>query len=126
MIIFETNTFARVWQVGENIEKGYKDLRISTNSKNAEGQREYSNWYARAVGHAANSLKGLQEGQTILITKGKFEYKKYTNSQGEQKQALNFVILEAKIYGQTNNAPSEPTQEGNQTEAPKDDDGLPW
>ena len=73
------------------------EIRISTTEKEKDGNFVNSTWFPRAIGHAANSLKGVKDGDRILITKAKFTNESREISEGNRRSYFNFRILEAKI-----------------------------
>ena len=136
MIFCTNNIYAKVWKVTPT-EK-YLDLRISTSEKTLKDQETVyinSNWFARAIGHAFNSLKSsLKDGDRILITKCKLTNETYESKDGTKKSAFHFLILEASIEQPTGSATASPAPESaattpataTETDNAGSTDDLPW
>lgn len=126
-MIFNTNQiFAKVWKVTPSDK--YIDLQITTSEKDGDEWKN-SSWFPRAIGHAANSLKNVKEGDRITITKSKFTNERRETKDGEKRSFFRFLILEASINGDSANP--QPNKETHA--APKmppmpteQDDNLPW
>ena len=104
-MIFCTNKiFGKVWKIKK--EEKYLELQMTTSEKDQQsGEYRNSSWFPRCIGHAFNSLKDtLKAGDRIVITKSKFTNERYTAHDGTTKSAFRFVILEAEIESQNNNA----------------------
>ena len=107
MIFCKSKIYAKVWNAELSESGKYMDLKISTSEKKEKEGEEpefiNSSWFARAVGHAVNSLKNITEGARIEITSAKL-----TNVYNKEKEKayFNFVILEAKIAGDGETAPA--------------------
>ena len=131
MIFNSGQIYGKVWKVTPAENGKYIDLRITTSEKDAEGNFINSTWFPRAIGHAANSLKGVKEGDRILITKSKFTNESREISEGNRRTYFNFRIIEAKILNEekqkeiTEETKTEPTTP---TSAPIIDDAedCPW
>ena len=109
ILVTKTKVYAKVWNAELAQNGKYIDLKISTSEKKGEDEEiEYinSNWFARAIGHAANSLKEVYEGAKIEITSFKI-----TNVYNKEKEKayFNLIILEAKIVGDGNESPATAT-----------------
>jgi len=115
MIINKSKIFARVWKVTPSENGKYIDLQISTSEKDADGNFINSGWFARAIGHAVNSLKNVKEGDRIEITSSKFTNERKELEDGTKKSFFRFIIFEAKIQGDGNDAAPAPDKK----EAPK-------
>jgi len=124
MILNKTKIYAKVWKVTHAENGKYIDLQVSTSEKNEDESYTNSGWFPRAIGHAANSLKNVKEGDKIEITSSKFtnEYKKLDD--GTKKSFFRFIIFEAKIQGEGNqeSAAAAPKQEVVTKPANKDED----
>lgn len=97
-MIFNSNEiYATVWEATLSENKKYMDLRISTSEKDADGNWKNSNWFARVIGHALNSLKGVKREDRITITKSKFTNEPYEDAEGNKRSYFKFVIIEASI-----------------------------
>lgn len=116
----DTKIYARVWKV-EKFEK-YLELKISTSEKNRDGQAVYSDWYPRVIGHAFNAIKdSVKEGDTLIITQGKFSNEKYVNKEGNERRAFRFLILDAEIKDAVSDS-ADTTQSAKETGG----DDCPW
>lgn len=132
-MIFNSNEiYATVWDATLSESKKYLDLRLSTSEKDADGNWKNSNWFARAIGHAVNSLKDVKREDRITITKSKFTNETYEDGDGNKRSYFKFVIIEASINSKddkpagqaskkTNKPKEEPTQ-NNTAESESD----PW
>lgn len=92
MIYITTPIYAKVWKV--DAKERYADVQISTSEKDKEGIYINSSWFARAIGHAFNQFKQVNDGDRITITKAKLSNPSYTDKEGNRKRRLDFVILE--------------------------------
>lgn len=88
-------TYAKVWKI-ERQEK-YTNLKLSTSEKDKNGQIIYSNWYARAIGHAHNALANVQEGDRIVVDTVKFSNETKTLQDGTKKAYFEVLILDASV-----------------------------
>lgn len=130
MAIFCKDPFyATVWEVKPSESSKYIDLQISTSEKNKDGERVYSKFWPRAIGHAANSLKNLKNGDRILIKGCKIYNEMYLDEDGNKKRSpTKLLIFDAEI---AENAPQQsaeqPTQEKTTPAAtPTTDEDDPW
>ena len=131
-MIYTTNTiYGKVWKIMRTEQK-YMDVRMTTSSKDSNGDWIDSTWFPRLMGHAFNSLKGvLKEGDRIVITKAILENTSYDAQDGSKKSAFRFRVLEAAIADgdqngtQTVNAPAAAaTVPASEVPAAKDE--CPW
>lgn len=120
MIFCNGQIYAKVWKATPAENGKYIDLRISTSEKGQDGNFVNSTWFPRAIGHAANSLKGVKDGDRILITKAKFTNESREISEGNRRSYFNFRILEAKILSEDNQH-----QSSHDAEAVKKEPTLP-
>ena len=95
---------------------------MSTSEKDKDGNYINSSWYARAIGHAANTLKDLKEKDRIVVTKSKITNEKYTAKDGTSKSATRVIILEAEIEG----AKEAPTPIKAETSSAESSEDSPW
>ena len=130
-MIYTTNPiYGKVWKIMRTEQK-YMDVRMTTSSKNSDGEWVDSTWFPRIMGHAFNSLKGsLKDGDKIVITKAIIENPSYDAADGNKKSSFKFRILEASIsngeQGASNDtnetapesAPSEPAAVAAKDECP--------
>lgn len=86
---------AKVWSATKT-EK-YIDLQISTYRKDKDDKYFYSRWFPRAIGHAANSLKDVKEGDRINIKCMQLTNEPYENKDKEKRSYFKIVITEAEI-----------------------------
>ncbi|MCR5225547.1 MAG: hypothetical protein K6C34_05685 [Alphaproteobacteria bacterium] len=112
---------ATAWKVDKHDK--YLELQISTSEKNQDGSYTNSYWYPRAIGHAFNTLKDVEKGTRITITKAKLTNTVFTDKDGKKRTGFKFLILEADISGQRNEASTPVTEIETQTEAVSD---QPW
>lgn len=132
MIFNNGQIYGKVWKVTPSESGKYIDLQMSTSEKDASGEYRNSSWYPRVIGHALNSLKGIKDGDRILITKSKFTNERYADANGVKKYSFRFIILEAKILDEsgdsstvsTNTEPRNPT--ASQVLAQNEDETDPW
>lgn len=128
MIYCTDTNYAKVWKVDK--KEKYLDLRISTSEKNRDGSGYInSNWFARCIGHAFNTLKDdLKENDRILIKKAKFTNETYQADDGTKKSAFRFVILDAEIEGAkpSGNAAQTEQTASSANEQPKAEEESPW
>jgi len=99
MIYFETKAYAKVWKMELSESGKYIDLQISTSEKDEEGNYVNSSWFARCIGKAVNTLKNLQEGDRIIIYKGKITNERKKQDDGTYRSFFRFLIFEAEIAG---------------------------
>lgn len=129
-MIFNSNQiYGKVWKVTPAENGKYIDLQMSTSEKDADGNYKNSSWFPRVIGHALNSLKGVKEGDRIIITKSKFTNEGYEDANGNKKRAFRFVILEASILSE--NSSATPTEQNSApqpstSQAPEEADDCPW
>ena len=117
MIYNSGKIYATAWKSTPSENGKYIDIQISTSEKNPEGEYVNSSWFARAIGHAANSLKALKERDRICITKSKFTTERYTDKDGNPRSSFKFLIREAEILpaqqptqtAQENTSPAQPS-----------------
>ncbi len=126
-MIYNTNQiFGKVWKVTPAENGKYIDLQMTTSEKDTDGNYKNSGWFPRAIGHAANSLKNVKEGDRITITKSKFTNERYEDSEGNKKSRFRFLILEATIAeGQADEQPA-PAKTTTKQETPVEKDDCPW
>ena len=106
MILNKTKIFAKVWKVTPAENGKYIDLQVSTSEKNEDESYTNSSWFPRAIGHAANALKDVKEGDRIEITSCKFTNERKKMEDETYKSFFRFIIFEAKIQGDgTESAP---------------------
>ena len=127
-MIFNSNKiYAKVWKVKPADNKKYIDLQITTSEKNRDNEYVNSGWFPRAIGHAVNSLKNVKEGDRILITKSKFTNERHEDNDGNIKSFFRFLILEASVEKQENNAPAKSSSgKGKAKPSNEDDEDCPW
>jgi len=107
MILNKTKIFAKVWKVTPSENGKYIDLQVSTSEKNEDESYTNSSWFPRAIGHAANALKDVKEGDRIEITSSKFTNERKKQDDETYKSFFRFIIFEAKIQGDgPDNAPA--------------------
>ena|GEM_PF-1606510 len=104
MIINKTKIYAKVWKVTPSENGKYIDLQISTSEKDENDNFINSGWFPRAVGHAANSLRNVKEGDKIEITSSKFSNERKELEDGTKKSFFRFIIFEARIQGDGNDS----------------------
>lgn len=130
MIYNENKIFAKVWSVTPAENGKYIDLQVTTSEKDADGNYKNSGWFPRAIGHAANSLKGVKKEDRIVITKSKFTNERYKDQNGETKSRFRFLILEASIDGSTSAPAAESTaptkKKPAEPAATQAQDDCPW
>lgn len=132
MIFNNGQIYGKVWKVTPSESGKYIDLQMSTSEKDATGEYRNSSWYPRVIGHALNSLKGIKDGDRILITKSKFTNERYEDANGAKKYSFRFLILEAKLLDESGESSSvsaspEPnSQTASQTTSQSEDETLPW
>ena len=127
-MIFNSNKiYAKVWKVKPADNNKYIDLQITTSEKTQDDEYVNSGWFPRVIGHAVNSLKNVKEGDRIVITKSKFTNERYEDSEGNKKSFFRFLILEASVEKQENNA-SAKSSSGKKKAKPsnEDDEDCPW
>lgn len=129
-MIYNTNQiFGKIWKVTPAENGKYIDLQMTTSEKDADGNYKNSGWFPRAIGHAANSLKNVKEGDRITITKSKFTNERYEDNDGNKKSRFRFLILEASIMsdGQTEETVSTPAKKKEpEKSATPEQDECPW
>lgn len=137
MIFCENKIFAKVWKSTVSDNGKYIDLQISTSEKDDEGNYKNSNWFPRAIGHAANTLKNAKREDRITITRCKFSNESYEDKDGNKKSSFRFLILEAEIDNgdgskQSSNDEQKETKKaskGSKKEEPKkeaEENDCPW
>lgn len=130
MIYNENKIFAKVWSVTPAENGKYIDLQVTTSEKDADGNYKNSGWFPRAIGHAANSLKGVKKEDRIVITKSKFTNERYKDQNGETKSRFRFLILEASIDGNASSpateAPAQTKKKPVEQAATQAQDDCPW
>ncbi len=131
MIYNENKIYATVWKVTPAENGKYIDLQITTSEKDQEGNYKNSGWFPRCIGHSVNSLKGLKEGDRIVITKSKFTNERYKNENNETRSAFRFLVLEASFANGDSQPNEPPTVKKEATKAVKetteeDKDDCPW
>lgn len=119
----ETKIIAKVWDVKPAQNGKYIDLRISTSEKDQHGERVYSTWFPRVIGHAVNSLRNIEKGDFITITRAKLSNEQYTDKDGRTRSSFRFIIYEAEKSAERSNQPTMKKEEA--PKAAKDDD-IPW
>ena len=102
MIFVKDKCYAKVWDA-KPAEK-YIDLRISTSEKKQDGTYVYSNWFARAIGKAKDSLAGVAKGDNIEINCCKISNESYEKD-GKKLSRLEFIILDANKKDASGTAP---------------------
>ena len=124
MIYCTNQIYAKVWKI-KSAEK-YIDLQVTTSEKDADGNYKNSGWFPRAIGHAANSLKNIKEGDRIIITKAKLTNERFEDANGNKKSAFRFLILEASIVDNAEaTKPAATTQTPTKAE-PEQTEECPW
>lgn len=130
-MIFTTNQiFGKIWKVTTAQNGKYIDFQMTTSEKDQDGNYKNSGWFPRAIGHAVNSLKGVKEGDRIIITKAKLTNERYEDEDGSTKSRFRFLILEATIQedegtgGNSEASGTTETPKKQQEEAEADD--CPW
>lgn len=127
MIFIKDPIYAKVWKVEKPDDKKYISLRISTSRKNSESNEyKYSSWFAKAIGHAFNSLKDVKEGDRIVCTKTTLTNEPYTDKDGKTKSFFDFVISEATIGTLQTEAENGTKQSETASNQNNDDDNDPW
>ncbi len=121
----ECKAYAKVWKVTPAESGKYIDLQISTSEKNQNDEYENSNWFARIVGHALNSVKNVKEGDTILINKIKFKNEKYEDENGKTRSALRLIVSEAS-FANTNKQEAPAPAKNNRAVEEKESEDTPW
>jgi len=93
IFIKDSEAYATVWKVNPSENGKYIDLQVSTSEKDKEGEYINSSWFPRCIGHAVNSLKGLEERDRIKIKSFKI-----TNEYNREKNQsyFRFLILDAE------------------------------
>lgn len=90
-MFFIKDTYATIWHVED--AGNYVKCRITTSEKNAEGNYEYSNWFANFIGKAKETALELEQKDKIKILKGKVTNKAF-GEQGNKKSYLNVAVFE--------------------------------
>lgn len=122
MIFCNDKIYAKVWKSTPN-EK-YLDLQITTSEKDKEGKYINSSWFPRAIGHAMNSLKNVQRGDKIIITRCKLSNEMYVDKSGNKKNAFRMLILEAEVDGSAHETAKPQAEEKTETTSASED--CPW
>ena len=129
MIYITNQIYGKVWKIMRTEQK-YIDVRMTTSSKNSDGEWVDSTWFPRIMGHAFNSLKGkLKDGDKIIVTKAIIENPPYEAADGSKKSSLKFRILEASIANSEASGEGEQSETSNQTSSVTTSgatDECPW
>lgn len=123
MIFITNDIYAKVWKVDR--KEKYTDLTISTSEKDKDGNYINSNWYPRAIGHAHNSLKDINEGDRITIKQAKLSMDPYEKD-GQKKYAFRFLILEAEINEKNKEKTSKADKEESELMDKEEEEDLPF
>lgn len=127
MIYCTNQIFGKVWKVKPADNGKYIDLQMTTSEKDADGNYKNSGWFPRAIGHAANSLKGVKDNDRIVVTKAKFTNERYEDANGNKKSAFRFLILEASIVeNEDSKKPAAETKKTPEKTEPEQVDECPW
>jgi hypothetical protein len=87
--------YVTFWSVED---KGkYSEVKMSSSTKNKDGEYENSNWFARFVGKAHNTVGQLAEKDKIEITQGGI--KKYYDKENK-KEYYNVVVFDFEVMGE--------------------------
>ena len=124
MILNKTKIYAKVWKVTPSENGKYIDLQVSTSEKNEDESYTNSSWFPRAIGHAANALKNVKDGDRIEITSCKFTNERKKQEDDSYKSFFRFIIFEAKIQG--DGPESAPAKAEEKKEAKPDDKADPF
>ncbi len=126
MIYCTNQIFGKVWKIKPSENGKYIDLQITTSEKEADGSYKNSGWFPRAIGHAANSLKGIKEGDRIIITKSKLTNERYEDAEGNKRSVFRFLILEAStVENQDSGKSTAEVKTPEKTELEQTDE-CPW
>ncbi len=130
-MIFTTNQiFGKIWKVTPAQNGKYIDFQMTTSEKDQDGNYKNSGWFPRAIGHAVNSLKGVKEGDRIVITKAKLTNERYEDEDGSTKSRFRFLILEATIQedegGAGNGEAPKATETPKKQQQEAESDDCPW
>lgn len=131
IFINDSKIYAKVWHVDR--QEKYTDVRIGTSEKDQDGNYINSNWFARLIGHAHQKLKDLSEGDRITITQAKLSNETYTDKEGNKKSSFKFLILEAVVDGDKEEAPKAEAKPEAKSKSKKKAEGesaesgdMPW
>jgi len=132
MIFYEGKIYAKVWKVMPSESGKYIDLQVTTSEKDPDGNWINSSWFPRIIGHAVNSLKGIKEGDRIIITKAKLSNERKRQEDGAYRNFFHFVVWEAEFAtpgeGHEGNATPTPTKTSTKpaVEETATTDDCPW
>lgn len=132
MIFNDNKIYAKVWKVTPSENGKYVDLQITTSEKDANDNYINSSWFPRVIGKAVNTLKGLKNGDRIIITKSKFTNERRDTEEGK-RSFFRFLILEAEIEGSERAGGNTPATDSKKKEKPKEEpaaaaaeEACPW
>lgn len=103
ILLHDTRIFAKLWK--KDIGEKSTLVRLGTSEKGQDGKYKNSNWYARAIGKAHETIADVPEGANIVITLAKFTNESFVNEDGHVKSLFNFTILEMEPYNQPTSEP---------------------
>ena len=138
MIWLDNVRYAKLWKVFDYEDDAkYADASIGTSEKNPDGEWVNSRWPARFIGHAFNKLKkgDFDEGDKLRIVQGKLSNESYQDADGNWKNALRMLVMDAEIEnGETpeKSADKKTTKKATKTTAksepdePAQDGDFPW
>lgn len=89
--IGDADTRAKIWKI--DVRDKYADVRISTSEKKRDGSGYVnSNWFARFVGHAFESVKQCVEGDAVILRQVKISNEPYEKD-GERHSSLRLAVF---------------------------------
>lgn len=91
-----SSKYVTFWEVTKSADK-YSDVKLSSSTKDKDGNWESSNWFARFVGKAHNSISKLSEKDKIEITQGGIK-KHYDKD--KKKEYFNMVVFDFNVMGE--------------------------
>ena len=92
--MFSAGSFAKVWEI-KRLEEKYADVRISTSSKNANGDYEQDfGGFVRMVGKARKDMEYVHENDSIKIVRCGV-----TNKYDKEKKVTytNYTVFEIEL-----------------------------